>query len=316
MASSPTLARQPSKLCSAPGPVHSGVLWAGSPRRAPVGTVHAGVVTAGELGSPHCGCLRSRVQTWARVCVALAGTLPHSPPRASVSQPQGVRTSPGNAPRPAECYWASASLPVSSEPCCRGLGVWPWSWRGHAHHNPFAQDVDCVSQASACSHTQPPPARPCGPQAGSRPTESAGGHTRPGGRSHPGNAGGPSSLRGPPPGSWALRGLCHLLLLPSPPARTCLRHRHLPRLPHCCSQRSDQQQLHLCLTSTEGSTGQRSAASPLVPTATSTVTSIHVSTPHMASVSTPDQQHHHLHGLMRVTTDSVSIPSMARTLQL
>lgn len=27
----------------------------------------------------------------------------------------------------------------------------------------------------------------------------------------------------------------------------------------------------------------------------------------MASVSTPDQQHHHLHGLMRVTTDSVSI---------
>lgn len=119
-----------------------------------------------------------------------------------------------------------------------------------------------------------------------------------------------------PPGSWALRGLCHLLLLPSPPARTCLRHRHLPRLPHCCSQRSDQQQLHLCLTSTEGSTGQRSAASPLVPTATSTVTSIYVSTPHMASVSTPDQQHHHLHGLMRVTTDSVSIPSMARTLQL
>ena len=79
------------------------------------------------------------------------------------------------------------------------------------------------------------------------------------------------------------------LLLPSPPARTCLRHRHLPHLPLGCSQPSDQQQLHLCLTNTEGSTGQRSAAFPLVPTATSTVTSIHVSTPNMASVSTPDQ---------------------------
>lgn len=63
------------------------------------------------------------VQTRPRVHVALAGTLPHSPPRASVSQPQGVRASPGSAPPPAECRWASTSLPVSSEPCCRGPGA-------------------------------------------------------------------------------------------------------------------------------------------------------------------------------------------------
>ena len=102
------------------------------------------------------------------------------------------------------------------------------------------------------------------------PTGSAGGRTRPGGHGHPRNAGGPTSLQGPPPGSWALTGLCHLPPLPSTPARTRLHHRHLPRLPRGWGQRSDQQQLHLCLTSTKGSAGQRSAASPPVPMATST----------------------------------------------
>ena len=182
---------------------------------------------------------------------------------------------------------------MSSEPCCRGPGGQPWSWRGHDHRDPLAQDGDCVSLASMCSHTQPPPARPCGPQAGSRPTGSAGGHTGPGRWGHLRDAGRPSSLRGPPPGSWALRGNCHL-----------------PCWPHGCDRHSDQQQLHLCLTSTEGAAGQRSTSAPLAPTATSACG------PPTASISTPDKQHHPLQGLTSVATDSVSVPSTARTLQL
>ena len=100
------------------------------------------------------------VQTRPRVHVALAGTLPHSPPRASVSQPQGVRASPGSAPPPARVSLGLHFPTCELRALLQGAGGRPRSWRGHAHWDPSAQDVDCVSLASTCSHTQPPPARP------------------------------------------------------------------------------------------------------------------------------------------------------------